>query len=64
MTYAEMRELVRIRHDLRRATAEGRREDARVLMERLRNLAERDPDERRDIEPEIERWEAALDARN
>jgi hypothetical protein len=60
MTYAEIRELVRVRHELRRVAAEGRREEAQRLCERLRALAESDPDERAEVEPEIVRWETRL----
>jgi hypothetical protein len=61
MNYAEVRELIRVRHDLRRAAAEGRREEARALIERLRAIAERDPAERMEVEREIQRWEASVE---
>ena len=60
MDYADVREMIRIRHELRRLTVQGRREEARELLERLRALAEQDPAEKAEVEPEVSRWEAAL----
>jgi hypothetical protein len=61
MTYSEVRELIHVRHELRRLTAEGRAEEAQEMITRLRALAERDDDERAATETELARWEARLD---
>lgn len=62
MSFTEVREMVRIRHQLRRLLAEGKRAEARHLVARLRELAQRDAVESREVEPEIARWEVALAA--
>lgn len=60
MDYAQVRELIRIRHDLRRATAEGRREEARALLERLRAVSQHDPVEAAAVQTELIRWESTI----
>jgi hypothetical protein len=60
MDYANLRELVRVRYELRTLLADDRREEARPFLERLRALAAADEDERGALEPEIARWECRL----
>jgi len=61
MNFSEARELVRLRHELRRLLAAGRRREARPLLARLRELAERDEIELDALGPELKRWEVSLD---
>jgi len=60
MDFAQARDMIRLRHDLRRLLAEGRRAEARPLLDRLRQLAERDTSESADLRPELTRWEVQL----
>jgi hypothetical protein len=60
MDFAEARELIRIRHELRRLRAEGRGDEARDLIERMKALAERDPREAAELQSELPRWEVSL----
>lgn len=55
-----VREMVHVRHELRRLRDEGRGDEARPWLERLRALAERDPDEARKVRPELLRWQVAF----
>ena len=57
MDFVQLRELIRVRYELRTLLAENRREEARPFLERLRQLAAADEEERRALEPEIARWE-------
>jgi hypothetical protein len=57
MDFVQVRELIRVRYELRRLLAENRRDEARPLLERLRALAAADEEERAALEPEIARWE-------
>jgi hypothetical protein len=61
MDFAQAREIVRVRHELRRLIAEGRRHEARPLLERLKRLAERDARESEAVRPELARWELSLE---
>jgi hypothetical protein len=62
MDYARVRELIRVRHELRRLTAEGLKEEARAMLDRLRALAQEDPTEAADVQPELIRWSSSLAA--
>ena len=57
MDFLQVRELIRLRYELRTLLAENRREEARPFLERLRQLAAADEEERATLEPEIARWE-------
>jgi hypothetical protein len=57
MDFVQVRELVRVRYELRTLLAENRREEALPFLDRLRALAAADEDERAALEPEIARWE-------
>jgi len=57
MDFVQLRELIRVRYELRRLLAEDRREEALPFLERLRALAAADEEERAALEPEIARWE-------
>jgi hypothetical protein len=60
MDFVQVRELIRVRYDLRTLLAENRREEALPLLEKLRVLAAADEEERGALEPEIARWECQL----
>jgi hypothetical protein len=63
MDYAEMRELVRIRHELRRLLVERppqADDDARRLIARFETLVAKDLDEAAAVRPEIARWQVSL----
>jgi hypothetical protein len=60
MDFVQARELVHLRYELRHLLAAGRRAEARPLLERLRELAATDEQERPALEPEIARWECSL----
>jgi hypothetical protein len=60
MDFVQLRELIRVRYELRTLLAENRREEARPFLERLRALATVDEEERASLEPEIARWECRL----
>jgi hypothetical protein len=60
MEFYEIRELVRVRHELRRLVAEGRQDEARAALVRLRALADRDPVESTEVAPELTRWGQSL----
>jgi hypothetical protein len=62
MDFVQMRELVRVRYELRTLLAQDRREEALPYLERLRALAEADEEERGALEPEIARWECRCSA--
>jgi hypothetical protein len=50
------RELVHLRYELRRLLSERRREEARPLLERLRQIAADEAREAETLRPEILRW--------
>ena len=64
MDYAEMRELVRLRYELRRLLAErpGRIDAtaARALIARIETLVAADADEAAAVVPELARWQVSL----
>ena len=63
MDYAETRELVRIRHELRRLLAErpvGADAAARALIARIEALVARDTEEAAVVRPELARWQVSL----
>ena len=63
MSYAEMRELVRVRYELRRLLAErppGAEADARKLIARLEELVAADSAEAAVVVPELARWAVSL----
>jgi hypothetical protein len=63
MSYAETRELVRLRYDLRRLLAErppGADADARRLIARIEQLVAADTDEAAVVVPELARWAISL----
>ena len=63
MDYAETRELVRIRHELRRLLAErpaGAEGAARALIARIEVLIASDTAEAAAVRPELARWQVSL----
>ena len=64
MDYREVRELVRIRYELR-TLAPGAGQVAAPLLERMRSLAARDAAESAAVQTELRRWQSVfqLDAR-
>ena len=60
MDFVQAREMIRVRHELRALLAQNRREEAQPLLERLRELAASDEEERSALEPEISRWECGF----
>jgi hypothetical protein len=63
MSYAEMRELVRLRYELRRLLAErppGADVDARKLIARIEELVAADTEEQAVVVPELARWAVSL----
>jgi hypothetical protein len=59
MEYRELRELVRIRHELRSLalTGDENRDTAASLLDRMRLLAARDAAEDAAVQPEVRRWQ-------
>jgi hypothetical protein len=63
MDYAETRELIRIRHELRRLLSErpaGANVAARALISRIECLVAADAEEAKVIVPELARWQVSL----
>ena len=63
MSYAETREMVRLRYELRRLLAErppGADADARKLIARIEELVATDTEERAVVVPELARWAVSL----
>jgi hypothetical protein len=68
MNHDEIRQLIRIRHELRRLMPANDQNAARRLLARMRALIARDSRERASVEPEqprneeaeIERWQSAF----
>jgi len=63
MSYAETRELVRLRYELRRLLAErpaGADAEARRLIGRIEQLVAADTDEAAVVVPELARWAVSL----
>ena len=59
MNYQDVRELVRIRYELR-TLARGAGEVAAPLLERMRNLAARDAAESAAVQTELRRWQSVF----
>jgi hypothetical protein len=63
MSYAETRELVRLRYELRRLLAErppGADGEARRLIGRIEQIVASDTDEAAVVVPELARWAVSL----
>ena len=63
MSYAETRELVRLRYELRRLLAErppGADDEARKLITRIEALVAADTEESAVVVPELARWAVSL----
>jgi hypothetical protein len=60
MDFRQTREMIHVRYELRTLLAQNRRKEALPYLQRLRELAAGDDDERRNLEPEIARWECRL----
>lgn len=63
MSYAETRELVRLRYELRRLLAErppDADDEARKLIARLEQIVAADTDEAAVVVPELARWAVSL----
>jgi len=63
MSYAESRELVRLRYELRRLLAErppGADAEARKLIARIEQIVAADSDEAAVVVPELARWAVSL----
>jgi hypothetical protein len=64
MNHEELRQLVKIRHELRRllpaGNTESDRQAARRLLDRMQALTAPHMTERAHIEPELTRWHAAF----
>lgn len=56
MTYNQTRELVRIRHELRKLVEDRDQFAATRLLDRMRALTAKDAAESADIAPEMQRW--------
>jgi hypothetical protein len=67
MDYAQTRELVRLRYELRRLLAEGPGrvdvEAARALIRRIGTLVAEDAEEAKVVVPELARWQVSLEIR-
>jgi hypothetical protein len=59
MDYRDIRELVRIRYELRSLTRSAR-EVAGPLLERMRSLASRDAAESAAVQTELRRWQSVF----
>jgi hypothetical protein len=57
MDFAQTREMIRVRYELRHLLSQNRRQEAQPLLERLKTLAASDEEERPSLVPEIARWE-------
>jgi len=63
MNYADTRELIRLRYDLRRLLAEnppGADDEARRLIARIEHLVAADTEEAAVVVPELARWAVSL----
>lgn len=56
MEFARERELVHLRHELRRLQADGRFDDAWPVLDRFRRLAADEPSRGSGLGSEIDRW--------
>lgn len=62
MEFSEVRQLVRLRYEVRRLVAEGRGGEARSVLDRMLSLAAHDAAELAAIMPELDRWESSIGA--
>jgi hypothetical protein len=60
MEFTRERELVHLRYELRLLLADGRRDEAAPLLERLREIAAGEVREGAALRPEILRWTATF----
>jgi len=63
MDYAETRELIRLRYELRRLLVERSDESraaASAMLARIESLAASDAEEAANVGPEIARWQVSL----
>lgn len=60
MSYEDARQLVRIRHELRRLSPDRDQFAATRLLARMRAVAARDAVEHAAIQPELLRWQVAF----
>lgn len=60
MEFRDVRELVRIRHELRKFTFGGDLDEASALLSRLGAIAAKDPAEHAAALPEMQRWRLRL----
>jgi len=60
MDFVQEREMVRLRHELRRLMVERRLDEARVVLGRFEALVTVDAEEAVILRPEIARWQASL----
>ena len=61
MNFTDARELVRLRHELRRLLVDRRTDQARSVLARLQALAASDAEEAVELTPELTRWQIRLD---
>ena len=62
MDFTDAREMIHLRHELRRLLVERRAEEARVALDRMEALAAKaEADEAGALRPEIARWQTSLD---
>ena len=61
MDFAQAREMVRLRHELRRLLVDRRPDEAQAVLARLEALASADAEEAAGIRPEIARWQTSLE---
>jgi hypothetical protein len=57
MEYRDVRELVRIRHELRNLAVDRDRQEAATLLDRMCALVSRDAVESAALQPEVQRWQ-------
>ena len=60
MQYRDVREMVRIRHELRSLAVSGDSRAAASLLDRMRNLAARDEAEDAAVQVEMQRWRSVF----
>ena len=61
MNFVDAREMIRLRHQLRRLLVDRRPDEARAVLARLEALAASEPDEATALRPELARWQTSLD---
>jgi len=60
MPYIDVREMVRIRHELRSLAVRGDSQTAASLLDRMRSLAARDEVEDAAVQVEMQRWRSVF----